>query len=543
MYLYQRANYPGGIKLINEKKPFRPAVSAAPLIRQELTPREIVAELDKYIVGQKKAKRAVAVALRNRTRRLKLEPEVREDITPKNILMIGPTGVGKTEIARRLAKLAGSPFIKVEATKYTEVGYVGRDVESMIRDLMAAGFQMVKQEMQESVTAEAEKRAEEALLDLLLPGTGKKPKEPKAPPTVRPMGAFSINPADSGPALMGAAIQVGIPFGRPSGEETPEGREDPETAAEAGAAEEAAAAAGEDPKGAKNATREKFRLLLREGKMEDRMVEITVSQNPQFPAFEMMGGGMEDLESSLSGIAGFFGGTKKKKLVTVSRAREILIGEESEKLIDRDRVSDEARQRVEETGIVFIDEIDKIAVRGERGGGPDVSREGVQRDILPIVEGATVNTKWGPVDTSHILFVAAGAFNVSKPSDLIPELQGRFPLRVELESLGKEEFLRILTEPKNALTKQYTDLLGTEQVELEFTPEAVERLATLAADVNSRLENIGARRLHTIMEALLEELSFEAPDISPAKIPVTREYVDEKLSDLVKDQDLGRYIL
>jgi ATP-dependent HslUV protease ATP-binding subunit HslU len=283
--------------------------------------------------------------------------------------------------------------------------------------------------------------------------------------------------------------------------------------------------------------------MLREGKLEDRTVEITVNQNPQFPAIEMMGGGMEDLESSLSGIAGFFGGNKKKKVVTIGRAREILIAEESEKLIDRDRVSDEARQRVEETGIVFIDEIDKIAVKGDRGGGPDVSREGVQRDILPIVEGATVTTKWGPVNTDHILFIAAGAFNVSKPSDLIPELQGRFPLRVELESLGKDEFLRILTEPKNALTKQYIELLGTEEVEIEFTPEAVEKLAALAAEVNSRLENIGARRLHTIMEALLEDLSFEAPDIAPTKVPITESYVTERLADLVTDQDLGRYIL
>jgi ATP-dependent HslUV protease ATP-binding subunit HslU len=512
-----------------------------------LSPREIVAELDKYIVGQKKAKRAVAVALRNRIRRLKLEPEVREDIAPKNILMIGPTGVGKTEIARRLAKLAGSPFIKVEATKYTEVGYVGRDVESMIRDLMAAGVQMVKQEMQESVTVEAEKRAEEALLDLLLPGMGKKNTEPKTPEgaVMRPMGTFSIGPNNSGgpgPAFMGAAIQVGIPTvknGAGDAANKPDAEDKPDAAADTPEAEEGAKAAA--PKD--SPTRGKFRAMLREGKLEDRLVEITVNQNPQFPAFEMMGGGMEDIESSLSGIAGFFGGGKKKKLLPVKRAREILINEESEKLIDRDRVSDEARQRVEETGIVFIDEIDKIAVKGDRGNGPDVSREGVQRDILPIVEGATVNTKWGPVDTSHILFVAAGAFNVSKPSDLIPELQGRFPLRVELDSLGKDEFLRILTEPKNALTKQYIDLLGTEEVEIEFTPEAIQRLAALAADVNSRLENIGARRLHTIMETLLEELSFEAPDISPAKVSITEAYVNERLNDLAVDQDLGRYIL
>ncbi|MDR0599965.1 MAG: ATP-dependent protease ATPase subunit HslU [Treponema sp.] len=509
-----------------------------------LTPKEIVAELDKYIVGQKKAKRAVAVALRNRIRRIKLDPETREDIAPKNILMIGPTGVGKTEIARRLARLANSPFVKVEATKYTEVGYVGRDVESMIRDLMAAGVQMVKQEMQQSVNAEAKRRAEEALLDLLVPQPKKKARDPKTPgPVIRPMGTFSFNNG-GGPGIMGTAIQVGIPMARDmagAGDQVPPLGED---AGEQPANEEIPGGPGGEAAGEKfNHTREKFRTWLREGKLEEGTVEITVNQNPQFPSMEMMGGSFEDLESSLSGIAGFFGGGKKKKVVSVKRAREILVAEEAEKLIDRDRVSDEARRRVEETGIVFIDEIDKIAVRGERGGGPDVSREGVQRDILPIVEGATVNTKWGPVDTSHILFIAAGAFNVSKPSDLIPELQGRFPLRVELDSLGKDEFLRILTEPKNALTKQYKDLLATEQVEINFSQEAIRRLAALAADVNSRLENIGARRLHTIMETLLEELSFEAPDIAPAKIAITEDYVNEKLSNLAMDQDLGRYIL
>jgi len=502
---------------------------------EKLTPREIVAELDKYIVGQKKAKRAVAVALRNRMRRLKISAEIRDDITPKNILMIGPTGVGKTEIARRLAKLTGSPFIKVEATKYTEVGYVGRDVESMIRDLMSAGVQMVKQEMQNTVTAEAEKRAEEALLDLLLPGTGKRQKDkPQNGPVLRPIGNFSIpTNGKTGSTLMGTAIQIGIPSGSHDEENVTHDENHENVLPEN---EEH----GEAPP---NLTREKFRTMLREGKLEDKTVEVIINQSPQFPAFETMGGGMEDLESSLSGIAGFFGGGKKKKLVTVKRAREILINEESEKLIDRDRVNDEARSRVEETGIVFIDEMDKIAVKSERGGGPDVSREGVQRDILPIVEGATVNTKWGPVNTEHVLFIAAGAFNLAKPSDLIPELQGRFPLRVELDSLGKEDFLRILTEPKNALTKQYVELLATEGVDIEFTPEAIDRLASLAAEVNSKLENIGARRLHTIMEALLEELSFEAPDINPAKVPITVQYVEEKLDNLVKDQDLGRYIL
>ncbi|MDR3193081.1 MAG: ATP-dependent protease ATPase subunit HslU [Treponema sp.] len=508
-----------------------------------LTPKEIVAELDKYIVGQKKAKRAVAVALRNRIRRLKLDPEIREDIAPKNILMIGPTGVGKTEIARRLAKLAGSPFIKVEATKYTEVGYVGRDVESMIRDLMAAGVQMVKQEMQESVKVEAEKRTEEALLDLLLPGSGKKAKSAKAKPVpvVRP---FAFNKPGE-PGVMGAAIQVGIPVFRKKGEpsdptakELLDGEADEILSADAAFAEEKEEAEKD------SSTREKLRIMLREGKLEDKTVEFQIQQSPQFPSFEMMGAGMEEFGASISELVGALGGTPKNKVMSVKRAREILINEEAEKLIDRDRVSDEARQRVEETGIVFIDEIDKIAVRGERGGGgPDVSREGVQRDILPIVEGATVSTKWGPVNTDHILFIAAGAFNVSKPSDLIPELQGRFPLRVELDSLGKDDFLRILTEPKNALTKQYTGLLATEDITIEFSPQAVERLAALAAEVNSRMENIGARRLHTIMESLLEELSFEAPDIAPAKIPITAEYVDAKLDGLVKDQDLGRYIL
>ncbi|MDR2149755.1 MAG: ATP-dependent protease ATPase subunit HslU [Spirochaetaceae bacterium] len=505
------------------------------MAKQELTPRQIVAELDKYIVGQKNAKRAVAIALRNRIRRLKLENDMREDITPKNILMIGPTGVGKTEIARRLAKLVGSPFIKVEATKYTEIGYVGRDVESMIRDLMAAGILMVKQEMQEAVTVEAEKRAEDILLDMLLPGSRKKrhgAQKEQSSPVVKPVGTFSLNSeTPGGPGIMGAAIQVGLPNNLFNNSQDEEEQSD-------------MSAQEEKYREYTSPIREKFRQMLRDGQMETRTVELLVKQTPQFPTFEMMGGNFEDLESSLSGIAGMLGGgSKKKKEVTVARAREILIAEELEKLIDRDRVNDEARQRVEQSGIVFIDEIDKIASGGARGNGPDVSREGVQRDILPIIEGATVNTKWGPVNTEHILFIAAGAFNVSKPSDLIPELQGRFPLRVELDSLGKDDFLRILTEPKNALTKQYIELLGTENVVIEFTDEAINRIAELAAEVNSRLENIGARRLHTIMETLLEELSFDAPDIAPTRVPITVSYVNEKLSNLVMDQDLGRYIL
>ncbi len=473
---------------------------------ETLTPREISAELDKYIIGQKKAKRAVAIALRNRVRRLRLPPEIRDDIAPKNILMIGPTGVGKTEIARRLAKLTGAPFIKVEATKYTEVGYVGRDVESMVRDLMADGFQMVKEEMRDQVKAEAERRAEEALLDLLLPGSGKKPPVKGGP--------FSFIAGASSAATQSVSSDASASSG----------------VGEAAAEEKASG-------------REKMRKMLRDGLLDDKTVELHIQQSAQMPALEILSGSnLEDLEAGISGLAGMFGG-RKKKIVSVARAKELLFAEEAEKLVDRDRVTEEARRRVQDTGIIFIDEIDKIASRGERAGSTDVSREGVQRDILPIVEGSAVNTKWGTVNTGHILFIAAGAFNVSKPSDLIPELQGRFPLRVELEALTKDDFVRILTEPKNALTKQYTDLLATDGVDIQFDQAAIERLAALAAEVNSRLENIGARRLHTIMEALLEELSYEAPDIQPATVPITVEYVEERLASLVKDQDLGRYIL
>lgn len=468
---------------------------------ESLTPKAVVAELDRYIIGQHKAKRAVAIALRNRTRRLKLPEEVRDEIAPKNILMIGPTGVGKTEIARRLARLCGAPFLKVEATKYTEVGYVGRDVESMIRDLMAVAHNMVRTEMQGKLRGEAEKRAEEALLDLLLPG--------KKRPASQGFGKDS-----SLPLLPGIG-------GQSSSEASP------------------------DSSAAENDTREKFRKMLREGSLEDRVVEVTI-QKSGMPSFEVFAGAsnLEDLEMSVANITNMItGGKSKRKSVTIREAREIIIAEQLDKIVDNEKITEEARTRVEQMGIIFIDEIDKIANKGDRSGGQDVSREGVQRDILPIVEGSNVNTKYGVVDTTHILFIAAGAFNVSKPSDLIPELQGRFPLRVELESLNAADFKRILLEPKNALTRQYTDLLSTEGVTITFDDAAIERMSFLAAEVNSRMENIGARRLHTIMEMVLEDLSFKADELSGQTVTITESYVDERLKDVVQDQDLSRYIL
>ncbi|MBQ4554199.1 MAG: ATP-dependent protease ATPase subunit HslU [Spirochaetaceae bacterium] len=467
---------------------------------EDLTPREIVNKLDTYIVGQQKAKKSVAIALRNRTRRLKLPEDIRDEIAPKNILMIGPTGVGKTEIARRLAKLCGAPFLKVEATKYTEVGYVGRDVESMIRDLMAVGYKMVKSEMQEDLRVKAEEKVEDALLDLLLPGSGKDTKKKK---TFFGMGQAPVQNPENLPAE------------------------------------------NEADKGNMAETREKFRVMLREGKLEDRTVEVVASRGNKMPTFEIFAGGnMEDMESAMQGIATMLSGPRSsKKNVTIAEARKIILEEELDKMTDPDKVAEEARNRVQEMGIIFIDEIDKIAAKGSGSGSQDVSREGVQRDILPIVEGSNVNTKFGVIDTTHILFIAAGAFNVSKPSDLIPELQGRFPLRVELESLSAEDFKRILTEPKNALTKQYTSLLETEDVTIKFTDEAIDRLSSLAADVNQKVENIGARRLHTIMETLLEDLSFEADEHAGETIEITASYVDEKLKDVVQNQDLSKYIL
>lgn len=468
-----------------------------------LTPKEIVAQLDTYIIGQHKAKKAVAIALRNRQRRLKLPQEIRDEVAPKNILMIGPTGVGKTEIARRLAKLCNAPFLKVEATKYTEVGYVGRDVESMVRDLMAVGYNMVKAEMQETLKTQAEIRVEEELLDLLLPGSREDSKKQKSKENALPISIFGTSTVEAAP--------------KKEEEKTSE---------------------------VDNSTREKFRVMLREGKLEEREVEITIKKQNNMPTMEIFAGGsMEDLEAGMRQITSMFnGGRSKKKTVTIGEARKILTEEQLDRMIDPDKVADEARERVQQSGIIFIDEIDKIAVRGERGG-QDVSREGVQRDILPIVEGSNVNTKFGVVDTTHILFIAAGAFNLSSPSDLIPELQGRFPLRVELDSLHAEDFKRILLEPKNALTRQYIALLATENVTVEFAESAIDRMSFLAADVNSRAENIGARRLHTIMETLLEELSFEADEHSGETIVITDKYVDERLKNIVENQDLSKYIL
>ncbi len=448
----------------------------------DMTPREIVAELDKYIVGQTAAKRAVAVALRNRVRRQKLEPEIAEDVLPKNILMIGPTGVGKTEIARRLARLAGCPFVKVEASKYTEVGYVGRDVESMVRDLVETSIDMVREEKLDEVADRAEQAAEERVLDLLLP----------PPPPARP-----------------------------------------------GTTETELAAQREQTQ----RTREKLRAQLREGKLDQRMVDLEVRERAM-PSFEIISNqGIEEMDVNLKDmLSGFFGQQKKKRKMSVADAFEYLIQEEENKLLDMDQLTRIAVERAEQMGIIFIDEIDKVAGR-EAGHGPDVSREGVQRDILPIIEGTTVNTRYGMIRTDHILFIAAGAFHVTKPSDLIPELQGRLPIRVEMQSLKEEDFVRILTEPKNALIKQYVALLDTEGVKLQFTEDAVLAIAKFATSVNEQTENIGARRLHTILEKVLDELSFEAPDLKKKSVKVDAAYVHKQLADIVKNQDLSRYIL
>ena len=445
-----------------------------------LTPRQIVAELDKYIIGQHQAKRAVAIALRNRWRRQRLPAALRDEVAPKNIIMIGPTGVGKTEIARRLARLSEAPFIKVEASKYTEVGYVGRDVESMIRDLVELAVNMVRGEKTRHVEARAKELAEERLLDLLLPSSR--------------VGAYG----------------------------------QPVASAEAGPAQE---------------TREKLRARLHEGALDDRTVEIEVAQRG-LPMIDLMGGqGMEEVQENLKEMLGnLLPQRTRRRKVKVAEARRILTQEEAEKLVDKEEVTSEAISRVENSGIVFLDEVDKVAGR-EGTHGPDVSREGVQRDLLPIVEGCTVSSKYGLVRTDHILFIAAGAFHVAKPSDLIPELQGRFPLRVELSSLTRQDFVRILTEPENALTKQYTALLATEGVELSFTPDAIEEIAGLATMVNQNAENIGARRLYTILERLLDEVSFEAPHMAGVKVEITADQVRQRLGSIVTNQDLSRYIL
>jgi ATP-dependent HslUV protease ATP-binding subunit HslU len=480
----------------------------------ELSPKEIVAELDKYIIGQDKAKKIVAIALRNRVRRRRLPDELRDEIAPKNIIMIGPTGVGKTEIARRLSRLCGAPFVKVEATKYTEVGYVGRDVESMVRDLMSMAISLVKEEMRQGVEDEAQSRTEEALLDLLLPGVKKE---------------------DEG-GRKGRSGQGGLFTSAPASAEVLTGDGADTAAAAAGSVVPAEGSAKPD-------TREKFRKMLQDGKLEEKKVEIDVTQS-NMPSIEIFSGtSFEEMGINFGNINNMLGGgKKKKKVVTIKQAREILFAQELDKLIDNDRAAEIAKDRVEQMGIIFIDEIDKIAAK-ETKGNTDISREGVQRDILPIVEGSQVNTRYGMIDTSHILFIAAGAFHMSKPSDLIPELQGRFPLRVELEALGKEEFNKILTQPKNALIRQYQELLKTEEVILDFTPEAITRLSEIAEEVNSRTENIGARRLHTMMELLLEEVSFNATDLTGQTIEITPKYVDERMKDVVDDQDLSRYIL
>jgi ATP-dependent HslUV protease ATP-binding subunit HslU len=447
-----------------------------------LTPRAIVEELDRYIVGQKAAKRAVAVALRNRWRSQQVTGPLRDEISPKNIMMIGPTGVGKTEIARRLAKLAGAPFVKVEASKFTEVGYVGRDVDSMVRDLAETAVAMLREEERARVRPRARENAEERLLDILLPPT-------RSP--ARPVGA--------------------------------------------GASE------GANPPG-DSATRESLRRLLREGKLDERTVEIDTTDGSTPFADVFSGTGMEEMVTNLREMMPGARKTKRRRL-RVPEAMEALIEEEAGKLVDMDRIAKEAIRRAEESGIIFIDEIDKIAGREGGGRGPDVSREGVQRDLLPIVEGSTISTKYGQLKTDHVLFIAAGAFHLAKPKDLVPELQGRFPIRVELEALTDADFVRILTEPENALTKQYTALLATENITVDFRPEAVAEIARIAAEVNSRMENIGARRLHTVLERLLDELSFEAPDLGPQTIPITAAYVRERLADVLRDEDLSQFVL
>ncbi len=469
---------------------------------QSLTPSEIVSELDKYIVGQADAKRSVAIALRNRWRRQQVPSPLREEIAPKNIIMIGPTGVGKTEIARRLATLAQSPFFKVEASKFTEVGYVGRDVESMIRDLVEIAVNMVKKEEKERIEGLAAANAEERILDILLP------------PQSSPLSSTSFSSGGNTDYLLPSDV---------ANSDLPSEMEKKE-----------------------DSTREKFRDMLRSGKLDEREVELDLEDARSTPMVEIMGttSGMEDMQSNLQdAFSKIFPKNKKKRKIKIPEAMEALTQEEMERLVDMDKVIKEALQRTEQSGIVFLDEIDKVASRSSGGHGPEVSREGVQRDLLPIVEGSTVTTKYGMVKTDHILFIASGAFHVSKPSDLIPELQGRFPIRVELTSLGKEEFIRILTEPESALVKQYIAMMATEGVELSFAADAIEELAAIAVEVNENTEEIGARRLHTVMERMLDELSFDANSRGGERFVVTADYVKKQLQDVVEDRDLSQFVL